>query len=303
MADLEIDALRSTVDETLEDVLSSHADGLDAVGEAMRYSVQGGDRWRPILLAQTGMIYGRGLRELMPAGAAVEFLHSASIILDDMPCMDNSTRRRGQSACWVKHGEATTLMASICLQMLAADTLAQSWHEAGCDPAIDPASRVRALTCEMVKGQNVDLRLGKKDAKGPEAEQLLIQKSAAKTGLLIRLAVEVGAVMGNAPAQHRRELDEFAYDLGLAYQFFDDVSDCTTNAQPSELPDKPIGQDRRNCRLTAVTVYGLDGAQLEATARLDSACVHLQQTKGSRELVRTAQLLCHRPLASGATRA
>jgi geranylgeranyl pyrophosphate synthase len=279
------------VDEAIEDVLSSHADGLDVVSDAMRYAVQDGSRWRPILLAQTGMVYGQGPREFMRAGAAVEFLHSASIILDDMPCMDNAQKRRGKDACWFKHGEANTVLASIYLQMLAMDLLAE------CSGKLMPdlASRARAVILAMVRGQYKDLTLSDELADDPDAKNLLNDKNAAKTGLLIRLAVEAGACMAGAPEEDRQALDKFASDLGLAYQLVDDVSDCS-EFEPERERDKTPDQDVKNHRLSAPDVYHTAAeAQQAALGFLDQACLHLASVPGSAQLAVTASRLCRLP--------
>jgi geranylgeranyl pyrophosphate synthase len=271
------------VNASLGGLLACSSRQPDRVFEATQYAVLGGGhRWRPVLLLQTGMIHGRQQSELVAAASAIEFLHCAGIILDDMPCMDNAPVRRGKPACHVVFGEATTVLASLHLTMLALSIL-------DAYPApLQLAAMARETVCQMITGEAADLHAYNGTGSSAPAEQSLAETYAAKTGALFRLAVGVGACIGGASAEEREVLDAFAHDLGLAYQFLDDVSDADGTA---EAHGKPAGQDRG--KLSAVTIYGLQQARREAAARLKQACERLRGLPRAEGLMSTAAMVCH----------
>ena len=263
--------------------LSHDDEPAKAVHRAARYTVLAkAHRWRPILLMQTGLIYGQSIGQLQRAAVAVELLHGASIILDDMPCMDDAVERRGQPTCHKAHGEATASMASTYLTTLAFRLL----------DGYPRGSRIPELAAstifEMIGGQEDDLRPAT-EIPERDREELLVSKTARKTGSLFKLAVRTGAVLGKAPRKERLALTEFAHYLALSYQFLDDLSDADGTASAQ---GKPAHQDAAQGRMTAVTVYGPDETLRLARMFLDTALDKVAGIPDSAALHVVARMIC-----------
>jgi len=278
------DGLRRDVDHALGQILPSAEEEPREVHAAMRYAVlSGGHRWRPILLLQTGRMYGADLERLMSAAVGVEFGHCASIILDDMSCMDDAPMRRGKQACHAVYGDATTLLASLKLTMLALDHFASYGSDMGLD------ALARRTICEMIDGQNRDLRSDVSVAgNGAQQQELLRQIQGRKTGAMFRLAVLGGARIGEAPPGDLAILSRFADALALAYQAFDDVRDADGTAE-----GEGKSAHRDGNKVTAVSVFGLDGGRRRGVRLWRHACEELARLPGEvRPLQDTAGLIC-----------
>ena len=278
-----VPALRKLVNEALDRTLPSPEQEPRDVQAAMRHAVLGGGhRWRPILLLQSGAVYGCEHEKLMPAAVAVELLHGASVILDDLPCMDAASTRRGKPACHVAFGEAPTVLASHKLVMLALDLLEKY------GPRVPLAAMARKAVCGMVAGQSADLRSSPMARSCPDAVDLLVRNHVAKTGTLFRFAVRAGALLAEAPTNDLDALDAFACDVALAYQYLDDVSDADGTALEQ---GKPAGLDVG--RLSAVSVYGLEGARNQARTLMERAVEHLESIRTpTRALREIAAIVC-----------
>jgi farnesyl diphosphate synthase len=199
--DLAVD--RNLLDRLLEERLSGQC---GPVGEAMRYAVQGGQRLRPILAMRVAEVTGKVFEAT--AACAVELLHCASLIVDDLPCMDNDAVRRNRPTVHIQFGEATALLAAFALVGLAARTVAHL-----------PAFQVKLLrmldASSLVGGQALDLA-----RRGEQREQV----ANLKTVPLFQLAAEAG-LLGSNGEQHRKRLLAFSREVGLAYQMMDDEID------------------------------------------------------------------------------
>jgi len=205
--DLSTDRLR--VDQLLAERLSGQP---GVVGDAMRYAVlSGGQRLRPILALQVADLLGTVTETTLRAASAVELFHSASLIVDDLPCMDNSALRRNRPAAHIQFGEATALLAAFALVGLAARTVADL-----------PPFQLHLLrmldSSSLVGGQALDLAL-----RGEERDSQRAHVTDLKTVPLFELAVEAGLL--ESGGQHRRRLLEFGRELGIAYQMMDDYVD------------------------------------------------------------------------------
>jgi len=194
---------------------------------------------------------------VLPAGCAVELVHTASLILDDLPSMDNATTRRGRPACHVAHGEATAILAAFALQNRAFEVLASGWTGATAAVRHTVARDLaRAIGLEgMIAGQAADL-----DMTGREIDFGTLEFiHSRKTGALFIAAAALGAETAGADAATRSAIEAYAKNLGLAFQIIDDLLDVTGD---SAVAGKDVKQDLK--KTTFVSFAGVDGARLLA---------------------------------------
>jgi farnesyl diphosphate synthase len=259
--------------ETQLDRLLPPARGSQArLHAAMRYAtLAGGKRLRPFLVVATGALFGVAPAQARRVGAAIELIHSYSLVHDDLPAMDDALTRRGQPSCHREFDDATAILAGDALQTLAFEVLA----DAPTHP--DPAVR-----CELVKGlavasgaagmcggQMIDLEAEQRSL----ARDQVLELQRLKTGALISFACEAGAILGAAPAPAREALRGYAADLGLAFQIQDDLLDVTGDAA---LTGKDLGRDEAAGKATVVSLLGTDGARQRLDELRDSAADHLR---------------------------
>ena len=231
--------------------------------EAIRYAaLDGGKRIRPLLVYASGELAGADATRLDIAAAAVELIHTYSLVHDDMPCMDNDVLRRGKPTCHVQYDEATALLVGDSLLTLAFQLLAE--HRLN-DDAPRQLDMIKLLAVAsgshgMAGGQAIDLVSVGKPLTLPELEFMHIHK----TGALIRAAVLLGAHCGSdkqggpVSAGQLDKLDRFGKLIGLAFQVVDDVLDC--EADTATL-GKTAGKDAENDKPTYVSLLGLQGAR------------------------------------------
>lgn len=228
---------------------------------AMRHGVlNGGKRLRPFLVIESARLFGCENAEPVRVAAALECVHSYSLVHDDLPAMDDDDLRRGQPTVHRAFDEATAILAGDALLTLAFDILAGSPPEGAGGPGGDTLSDrqrldlIRGLSRAaglggMVGGQMLDL-----DAeRTPPDEAGIIRLQAMKTGALIRFACEAGATVANANAYDRERLAEFGSAIGLAFQLADDLLDVTSNAAAM---GKATGKDAAAGKGTLVALHG-----------------------------------------------
>jgi farnesyl diphosphate synthase len=224
---------------------------------AMRYAaLGGGKRLRPFLVLETGRIFGVDERCLLRVGAALECIHTYSLIHDDLPCMDDDDMRRGRPTVHIAYDEATAILAGDALLTIAFEILADAQTHADANIRIAIVARLAdaAGARGMVGGQMMDMiaqELGNDIAAVTRMQRL-------KTGALITYAVEVGALMGRASDEARSALTAYAHDLGLAFQITDDILDAEGIADEV---GKAVGKDADKGKATFVSLLGLDGAK------------------------------------------
>jgi len=266
------------VQERIEQALSAALASAEAPGcpprlaEAMRHAVfPGGARIRPQLCLAVAKACGdRHPRLADAAAAAIELLHCASLVHDDLPCMDDDDLRRGKPTVHKAYDEATAVLAGDALQTLAFEILADPQTHA--DPGVRCQLVMRFAEAAgargMVGGQMMDMiahEIGNDIAAVTRMQRL-------KTGALIGCALEAGAIMGRASDDARAALHAFAHDLGLAYQIVDDLLDAEGD------PDAMGKAVRKDCdagKATFVTLLGLDGARERVRLLADQARAHL----------------------------
>jgi len=224
--------------------------------EAIRWSVfAGGKRFRPALVFAVGRTFGASDARLLSTAAAVEMIHTFSLIHDDLPAMDDDDLRRGKQTCHKRFDEATAILAGDALQTLAFNTLC-------CDEALPPATRLELVgglasatgtPDGMVAGQQLDL-----EAEGAAEELIeLDQIHSLKTGALITFAARSGALIAVASKAEAEAIDAFAEDIGLLFQITDDLLDIS---QTSETLGKTAGKDAAARKMTYPSKFGYDRA-------------------------------------------
>lgn len=245
----------------------SQADIPAPLAEAIRHSLLvGGKRLRPSLVYATAALGDKSMSDMAPLAAAVECIHTYSLIHDDLPAMDDDDCRRGQPSCHIAYGEAVAILAGDALQTMAFDMLACARV-----PGLDAATRVRmvqALTKAvgaegMIAGQVIDM--------GKPAQSLaeLARLHHLKTGTLLAVAVEIGALAAALDRKTHALLTEYSQALGLAFQITDDCLDVT---QSSAVLGKPQHSDIESGKTTYSSLLGLAGARQEARQLEAKAC-------------------------------
>ncbi len=227
--------------------------------EAMNYSfLAGGKRLRPLLMRETYRLFGGEGDRIDPFLAAIEMIHTYSLIHDDLPAMDNDRYRRGKLTAHAKYGEAMAILAGDGLLNLAFETALLAAARAPGDPRVIRSVGMLARSAGiygMLGGQTADV-----DAAGQSVgREKLDFIYALKTGALIEAAMGIGALLAGADGSQQEAIAAVARDVGLAFQIRDDILDVEGDAA---VLGKPVGSDAKNAKTTYVTLYGL--AQAEA---------------------------------------
>jgi geranylgeranyl diphosphate synthase, type II len=272
--------LRTQVEDYLAQLQFSHEPGTEGLAEAMRYSLlAGGKRIRPVLALATASALGRTPATVLPLAAALELIHTYSLIHDDLPAMDDDDLRRGRPTCHVKYGEAIAILAG---DGLYAEAFRHLLREQEGDPAklLEAAAELAAATGVngMVGGQYVDVR-----NLVPDGEVSLRRLHELKTGRLIAASVECVLLLtsGSTGSTRLPDFRAFAAELGVLFQIVDDILDVTGT---EDALGKPQGSDERHGKLTYVSQYGVDGARRMAADSHRHAREALSRVGGATEL-------------------
>ncbi len=259
-------------DQALEELIPALGTVPASIHGAMRHSTfAGGKRLRPVLAMQAGITLAGALPAgIERLGAALEMLHTYSLIHDDLPALDNDDLRRGKPTCHVAFGEAIAILAGDALQTRAFEVLA------GLDAP--PAATVQIIglianavgTVEgMIGGQVLDIE---SEHQKPTAE-LVEAIHRAKTGALIRVSVVAGGVYAGASAEDVARLDTFGRKAGLAFQIADDVLDMTAD---SATLGKTAGKDLATEKATWPAVFGIEQSERDAARLIEEAFAALE---------------------------
>ena len=236
--------------------------------EAMNYSVSaGGKRLRPMLMLETYRMFGGTSKVIEPFMAAIEMIHTYSLIHDDLPAMDNDEYRRGRKTTHVVYGEAMAILAGDALLNYAFETAASAFVLDEGNPAIGKAFMIlasKAGVYGMIGGQVVDVESEGKEIDADTLKFIHIHKTSA----LLESAMLIGAVLAGASEQQQRTVELAARELGLAFQIRDDILDVTGNTD--EL-GKPVGSDEKNHKNTYVALEGLEKAKEDVKRYSESA--------------------------------
>lgn len=241
------------IDAHLDKYLAPKDNPQGIIYEAMRYSVfAGGKRLRPVLMLMTCEMCGGDINEVMPFACALEMIHTYSLIHDDLPAMDNDDLRRGMPTSHKKFGEATAILAGDALLTKAFEIVSQySGSETARAMRAINILAVSAGTEGMIGGQIVDMESENKTITLDELRYLHLNK----TGAIIRSACAIGALMSGADETKIQAVDEFAKNLGIAFQIQDDILDVEGTEE--EL-GKPIGSDAEENKNTYVSLFGAE---------------------------------------------
>ena len=241
--------------------------------EAMNYSVSaGGKRLRPMLMLETYRMFGGTSKVIEPFMAAIEMIHTYSLIHDDLPAMDNDEYRRGRKTTHVVYGEAMAILAGDALLNYAFETAASAFVLDEGNPAIGKAFMIlasKAGVYGMIGGRVLDVESEGKEIDADTLKFIHIHKTSA----LLESAMLIGAVLAGASEQQQRTVELAARELGLAFQIRDDILDVTGNTD--EL-GKPVGSDEKNHKNTYVALEGLEKAKEDVKRYSESAIDRLK---------------------------
>ncbi|MBR0086317.1 MAG: polyprenyl synthetase family protein [Lachnospiraceae bacterium] len=273
----ELTAKTEGVEEIIRKYLPLEEGLQKTVFSASDYSVlNGGKRLRPLLMQETYTLFdGRG-KGIEPFMAAIEYIHSSSLVHDDLPCMDNDEYRRGKKSTWAAFGEDMGVLAGDALLVYAFETASKALLQCN-----NPANVVKAMEVlankagiyGMIGGQTVDVEL---TGKALNEEQLQFIYNL-KTGALIEASMMIGAIMADASAEDIRSAEAIASKVGVAFQIQDDILDVTST---TEVLGKPVGSDEKNNKTTYVTLYGLEEAKNKVASLTEEALELLSSLTG-----------------------
>lgn len=248
------------INNVLEKFLPAEEGQQRIIFEAMNYSVRaGGKRLRPMLMEETHHMFGGSSAVIEPFMAAIEMIHTYSLVHDDLPAMDNDEYRRGKKTTHAVYGEAMGILAGDALLNMAYETAAKAFDMEVADARVARAFTVlakKAGVYGMVGGQVVDVESEKSDD-CPITREKLDFIYRLKTGALIESSMMIGAILAGASSDEVSRVEQIAAKLGLAFQIQDDVLDVTSTL---EVLGKPVGSDEKNNKATYVTFEGLDKA-------------------------------------------
>lgn len=281
------------VESLLKEYLPKEEGYQKKVIQAMNYSLMaGGKRLRPILMYETYRMLGGKGKEIYPFMAAMEMIHTYSLVHDDLPAMDNDEYRRGRKTTHVVYGEAFAILAGDGLLNYAFETALKAFSF--CDPEeptelsiqyerIGRALQVLAKKAGiygMIGGQNADIE-AEAQTKPLSREQLLFIHEH-KTAALIQAAMMVGAILAGAEEKEVSLIEKCAYNIGVAFQIQDDILDVIGDSK--EL-GKQVGSDEKNHKQTYVTINGLEKSQREVAELSREAVTILEQLPGDQEFL------------------
>jgi farnesyl diphosphate synthase len=259
------------IERVLDGALPPESLAPQRLHRAMRYAtLDGGKRLRARLVYATGRLFGLSMTQLDSAAAAVEMIHAYSLIHDDLPAMDDDDLRRGKPTVHIAFDEATAILAGDALQALAYQTLVRAeWPDAAKLAALQElisASGSRG----MCGGQQLDMDAGGKTLTLADLQNV----HALKTGMLIKAAIRLPAIVADADSDARAALDAFADDLGLAFQIQDDILDVEAS---TEQLGKSVGKDAAQAKATYPALLRLDGAKALLSELAERMPQHLSE--------------------------
>lgn len=240
--------------------------------QAMNYSIlAGGKRLRPMLMKETYDLFHGNSPVIGPFLAAIEMIHTYSLVHDDLPAMDNDEYRRGRKTTHVVFGEAMAILAGDALLNYAFETASLAFEIAPENPKVGQAMSVLAKKAGiygMIGGQTVDV-----ESEGTDiSKDKLVFIHGLKTCALIEASMMIGAILAGADENQLQIVEKSAYELGMAFQIQDDILDVTSTF---EVLGKPVGSDMKNEKNTYVTMVGLETAQQEVAERSKKAVSYI----------------------------
>ena len=287
----EVTARIGQIQEILEKYLPKEEGNQKTVIEAMNYSVRaGGKRLRPMLMWETYRMFGGRSQVIEPFMAAIEMIHTYSLVHDDLPAMDNDEFRRGKKTTHAQYGEAMGILAGDGLLNYAFETAAGAFEIEPGNMQIGKAISVlagKAGIHGMLGGQCVDVESEGKAV----TEETLRFIYRLKTGALLEASMLIGAILAGATQSEQQKVEQAAGELGLAFQIQDDILDVISTTEDL---GKPVGSDEKNHKTTWATLFGIERAKQEVE-ELSKHSVTLIDTLVKNEFLTTLMLdLIHR---------
>ena len=269
----ELNTRVAEIDKIIAGYLPAEEDYQKTIMEAMNYSIlAGGKRIRPMLMLETYRLFGGKSKVVEPFMAAIEMIHTYSLVHDDLPAMDNDEYRRGKKTTHAVYGEAMGILAGDALLNYAFETALTAFDMEPENPNIGKALQVLAKKAGiygMIGGQVVDIQSeGTKNMTKDKLDFIY----HLKTGALMESSMLIGAILAGATASEQQIVETVAGEIGLAFQIQDDILDVTSTA---EVLGKPIGSDEKNDKFTYVTFEGLEKAKEDVAAITAQAIAHM----------------------------
>ena len=270
----ELEERTKKINEQIESYLPEEKGHQSTIFEAMNYSVRaGGKRLRPLFMQEICRLFtGEVQPAVVPFMAAIEMIHTSSLVHDDLPAMDADEYRRGKKTTWNVYGEDMAILAGDALMIYAFETAAKAFRDTD---RPDLVGRCIGILAEktgiygMIGGQTVDVELTGKPIPAEKLDFIY----RLKTGALLECSLMIGAVLGGADDAQVRIMEQVASDVGLAFQIRDDILDVTST---SEVLGKPVGSDEKNEKTTYVTLEGLEQAENEVERYSNRAVENLK---------------------------
>ena len=271
----ELEERTKQINEQIESYLPEEKGHQKTIFEAMNYSVKaGGKRLRPLFMQEICRLFM----------AAVEMIHTSSLVHDDLPCMDDDMMRRGKASTWAEFGEDIGVLAGDALMIYAFEVAAKAFKEVSDADDLKRVGRAIEILASktgiygMIGGQTVDVEL----AGGPIPKNKLDFIYRLKTGALIEASMLIGAVLGGAAEEDCKIVESLAGKVGLAFQIQDDILDVTGD---QEVLGKEAGSDEKNQKTTYVTLEGLEKAKKDVEALSVQAIEDLNKLPGNNEFL------------------
>lgn len=273
-----------TMTATLDSLLPQPIGPQSRLFEAMRYAALANGKFlRPYLVRTSAAMFDVPETQYLRAGAAVEMVHTYSLIHDDLPAMDDDDMRRGRPSCHKAFDEATAILAGDALLTLSFEVLAgaEIHPDAQVRSDLVAALAMRAGGAGMVGGQVIDLESEHADV----GAGLIARLETMKTGALIAFSTAAGGTLGKAGADAVKTLETFGFELGLVFQITDDLLDVEGDEDDV---GKKVGKDAEAGKATFVSALGVDGARREARQLTDRALSRLDTFGGRADELRAA---------------
>lgn len=269
------------IEQLLQEYLPKQQGYQSLIMEAMEYSLMaGGKRLRPMLMMETYQLFDGSCKAIRPFMAAIEMIHTYSLVHDDLPAMDNDEYRRGRKTTHIVYGEDMGILAGDALLNYAFETAFQAF-------VMDPKDSLligRALSVlgekagihGMIGGQVIDV----KETGHAVSKEILDTIYVLKTSALIEASMMIGAIFGGASEEEVKKVEKIARYVGIAFQIQDDILDVTST---EEVLGKPIYSDEKNEKTTYVTLMGVEGAKKVVEEYSAKAIDLLHQLSGKNE--------------------
>ncbi len=250
--------------------------------EACNYSMlAGGKRIRPLFMQLTYEMFGGQGSEIGPFMAAIEMIHTSSLVHDDLPCMDNDEYRRGRKTTWVKYGYDMAVLTGDALMIYAFEVASKAFADTACPERVGRAIQILAQKTGiygMIGGQVVDVEM----TGSPMTREQLDFVYQLKTGALLEASMMIGAVLAGAEDAAVADMEQIAGKIGLAFQIRDDILDVTST---TEQLGKPVLSDEKNQKTTYVTYEGMTQSEADVKRLSEEAIAGVSSYEGAHQFL------------------